>query len=189
MGSGTEVKRINRELPITYAVIEWLDQDGWPLIFPEVTLPRGLVRGRVDVAAVSKQFKRTVAVEVKALYHQDDTENQIFDAQRAAELVFLAAPQNVLKRVEVPSRIGILEADVGSAPVRLTLVRRAIPGSPEFGCRKEFLHALMRSALRRGRIDPTWIRGSCPACLSAGCPLWYAPPEAEVVLDESLESG
>jgi hypothetical protein len=87
-----EERRTNRELPIVYSVFEWLDASGWPLVFPEVSVPRGLIRGRVDVAAASKGFRKSVAVEVKAVYRPGDPEGQLFDAGRAAEYVYLAAP-------------------------------------------------------------------------------------------------
>ncbi len=60
-----------------YAVMTWLELEKWPLIFPEVAIPRGLLRGRVDVAAASKGFRHSAAVEVKAIYVQDSPEDQL----------------------------------------------------------------------------------------------------------------
>lgn len=169
-------QRANLEAPIVYAVIEWLDASGWPLVFPEVSVPRGLIRGRVDVAAVSKNFRNSVAVEVKAVYRPDDAEYQLFDGQRAAEMVYLAAPSDVLAKTDVPTGVGILESRSAGGRATLVRLRRAVPKVPDRNSRKEFLHALMRSARRRGRLDTTWTEGRvCPACLSGSCPFWESP--------------
>jgi hypothetical protein len=176
-------RRTNRELPIVYSVIEWLDASGWPLVFPEVSVPRGLIRGRVDVAAASKGFRKSVAVEVKAIYRPGDPEGQLFDAGRAAEYVYLAAPPEVLGKTNVPASVGLLEAYPEGIRARLVVAREAKRGRPEPACRREFLHALIRSAMRRGRLDSTWIQGKlCPACSSGRCPFWAAPMGADIEL-------
>jgi len=176
-----EDRRANRELPIVYSVIEWLDASGWPLVFPEVSVPRGLIRGRVDVAAASKGFRKSVAVEVKAVYRPGDPEDQLFDARRAAEYVYLAAPPEVLGKTNVPASVGLLGAYPEGIRARLVVVREAKRGRPEPACRREFLHALIRSTMRRGRLDSSWIEGKvCPACSSGRCPFWAVPMDADI---------
>ncbi|MCI4336294.1 MAG: hypothetical protein L3K17_03740 [Thermoplasmata archaeon] len=171
----------SRERPITHAVIEWLDSTGWPLIFPEVSIPRGLIRGRVDVAAASKGFRDSVAIEVKAVHRDGDAEDQLFDAGRAAERVYLAAPPEVALMSNMPASFGILEARTDGAKIRLVVARPARRGKPINAIRREFLHALMRSAAQRGRFDPRWtVRKVCPACLSDRCPFWSRPVDTEV---------
>jgi hypothetical protein len=171
-----------------YAVMGWLEREEWPQIFFEVSIPRGLIRGRVDVAAASKGFRTSVAIEVKAAYVPDDPEGQLFDARRAAELVYLAAPRSVISQTEIPAGVGILEATLDVAPVGLTVVRAAKRGRPNFQTRKEFLHALMRSASRRGRFDSSWTVGKvCPACSSGRCPFWNAPRGDGLEVDEPVD--
>jgi hypothetical protein len=178
----------SRELPIMYAVMTWLESDKWPIIFPEVTIPRGLIRGRVDVAAASKAFRQSAAVEVKAVYVQDNPEGQLFDARRAAEYVYFAAPAPVLSRTDIPATVGVLEASTDSIPVRLTVVKPARRGRPDSDTRRAFLHALMRAALQRGRFDSSWTVGkSCPACSRSFCEVWNSAERDEVDLSESID--
>lgn len=177
--------RATPERPITWAVIEWLQARGWPLVFPEVQIPRGLIRGRVDVAAASTGFRTSVAVEVKAAYRPGDAEGQLFDARRVAERVYIAAPPEVIQRMEVPTVVGILEARPGVPRPTLELARDAALEVPESTPRKEYLHALMRSAMRTGRFDSSWAEDNvCPACLSGRCPFWTRPLSG----DEETES-
>lgn len=178
-------RRVDRERPITWAVLEWLQGRGWPLIFTEIQIPRGFVRGRVDVAAASRGFRTSVVVEVKAVYVSGDPEGQVFDAVRAAEHVYLAAPREVVDAMEIPAGVGILVARTDGARATLDLVREAVRGRPEPGPRKDFLHALMRSAARRGSFDPQWAEGNvCPACSSDRCPVWCRPIEFDVVEEQ-----
>jgi hypothetical protein len=168
------------ERPIVYAVIEWLDAAGWPLVFPEVTLPRGLIRGRVDVAAASRGFRDSVAVEVKAVHREGDAESQLFDAQRAAERVYFAGPAAVIGQTHIPSSVGILEAQTNGTRATLSLTREARRGKPTREVRSAFLHALMRSAAKRGRFDSSWTVGRvCAACASARCPFWLRPTDLD----------
>ncbi len=174
------------ERPITWAVIEWLEARGWLLVFTEVQLPRGLVSGRVDVAAASRGFRTSTAVEVKAVYRSGDPEGQLFDAARVAEHVYLAAPPDVIRRVNIPAGVGVLEAHADALRPRLVLAREALRRSPERTPRKEFLHALMRSAIRTGRFESSWVAEKvCPACMSGRCPLWQKSPTDEQIGEDS----
>jgi hypothetical protein len=160
----------------------WLESQKWPLIFYEVTIPRGLIRGRVDVAAASKGFRQSVAVEVKAAYVPEDPEGQLFDAQRAAEYVYIAAPPDVLNLIDIPASVGTLEAQ--SEGNRTTVIARKLAkrGTPQREARKDYLHSLIRAASRRGTLDPAWIAKSvCPACMSDHCPFWFVPADVESV--------
>jgi hypothetical protein len=178
--------RFDRERPISWAVIEWLEARGWPIIFTEVQIPRGLVRGRVDVAAASRGFRTSVVVEVKAVYRPGDPEGQLFDAGRVAEHVYVAAPPEVLGSLEAPAGAGILEARTDGSRTHLVLTSEAARGSPEPTPRKEFLHALMRSALRTGRFDSSWVEDTvCPACMSGHCPLWVSHRVGEISFQEN----
>lgn len=128
------------------------------------------------MAAASRGFRISVAVEVKAAYRPGDGEGQLFDAQRVAEHVYIAAPREVIEQMEVPESVGVIEARPGTPRPTLELVRDAVRGSPEPTPRKEFLHALMRSAMRTGRFAPSWVRKDvCPACASGRCSLWIRP--------------
>lgn len=181
--------QVSREQPITWAVIEWLQAEGWPLVFQEADIRRGLGHGRADLGAASAHFARSAAVEVKATHVPESEVVQLFDACRAAEFVYFAAPRDVLDRVDAPKKVGLLEAGTAVPPARppLTLVRAATKGEPDWEMRKDFLHALMRAAVRRGRFDPSITAGkNCPACQSASCPFWRRPiPDLDLEVEES----
>ncbi len=106
----SESPRRSRELSISYAVFEGLSSRDWPLVFLEVMVPGGLSGGRVDVAAASKGFHVSAAVEVKSSDRAGSAEDQLFDGRRAAEYVYFAAPREGVHRTEIPKGIGILEA-------------------------------------------------------------------------------
>jgi hypothetical protein len=180
--------QVSREQPITWAVIEWLQTEGWTHVFQEADIRRGLGNGRADLGAAREDFRQSVAVEVKATHNPSSEQVQLFDASRAAEFVYFAAPSQVLDRIRVPERVGVIEARGAVPPARpqLTVRRRAALGSPDWEARKDFLHALMRAAARRGRFERSYTEGrSCPACQSANCPFWMRPgPDLDFEIDE-----
>lgn len=170
--------RVNREQPITWAVIDWLQSEGWPHISWEADIRRGLRHGRADVGATREDFQESVAVEVKAVYVEGSQVGQLFDARSAAEYTYFAAPPEVIERATIPAEVGVLEAKnvAGSPRPSLIMKRRATRGQPEWELRKDFLHALMRSASRRGRFNPSATEGkACPACQGLRCPFWIRP--------------
>jgi hypothetical protein len=165
-----------------YAVITWLESQQWPFITWEVTIPRGLIRGRVDVAAASKGFRQSVAVEVKAAYVPENPEGQLFDAQRAAEYVYIAAPPDVLCMIEIPASVGILEARSDGSRTIVIAKRPAKRGKPQREARKDYLHSLIRAAARRSTLESALVAKSvCPACMSNHCPFWRVPVDIEEV--------
>jgi hypothetical protein len=180
--------QISREQPITWAVIEWLQADGWPYVFQEAEIRRGLGYGRAELGAVREDFRQSVVVEVKAVHVAQSEAAQLFDARRAAEFVYFAAPAEVVEKVAVPKEVGIIEAGLAVPPARptLTVRRRAVLGKPVWEARKDFLHALMRAAARRGRFDRSVTEGmTCPACQGLGCPFWFrGVPDIDIGVEE-----
>ena len=167
--------QVSREQPITWAVIEWLQADGWPHVFQEAEIRRGLGYGRVDLGAAREDFRQSAVVEVKAVHVAQSEAAQLFDARRSAEFVYFAAPPEVIEKVHVPEGVGVIEAAPAVPPARpaLTVRRRAALGKPVWEARKDFLHSLMRAAARRGRFDRSVTEGkTCPACQGLGCPYW-----------------
>jgi|HubBroStandDraft_1064217.scaffolds.fasta_scaffold20282_3 hypothetical protein len=168
--------QISREQPITWAVIEWLQADGWPHVFQEAEIRRGLGYGRADLGAAREDFRQSVVVEVKAIHVAHSEAAQLFDARRAAEFVYFAAPAEVIEKITVPKGVGIIEAVLAVPPARpaLAVRRRAVLGKPVWEARKDFLHALMRAAARRGRLDRSVTEGmTCPGCQGLHCPFWF----------------
>src|SRR5580658_9780917 len=102
--------QISREQPITWAVIEWLQADGWPHVFQEAEIRRGLEYGRADLGAARGDFRQSVAVEVKAVHVAQSEASQLFDARRSAEFVYIAAPAGVIEKVSVPEGVGVIES-------------------------------------------------------------------------------
>lgn len=180
--------QVSREQPITWAVIEWLQTEGWPHVFQEADIRRGLGHGRADLGAARADFQQSLAVEVKVAHNAPSEHSQLFDARRAAEFVYFAAPFAVLDKVRVPEGVGVIEAGEAVPPARPALIvrRRAALGKPDWVARKDFLHALMRAAARRGRFDRSHTEGrTCPACQSANCPFWMRPsPDSDLEIEE-----
>lgn len=180
--------QISREQPITWAVIEWLQAEDWPHVFQEADIRRGLGHGRADLGAASAHFARSAAVEVKAAHVPESEVVQLFDACRAAEFVYFAAPLEVIEKVDAPKKVGLLEAGPAVPPARprIKVLRPASKGEPDWEMRKDFLHALMRAASRRGRFDTSITAGkNCPACQSASCPFWRRPsPDLDLEIEE-----
>ena len=192
-GWGLPRRLAKTELGIAYATFNWLKSSGWPYVYLEVGISRGTVRGRVDVAAASAEFSKSVAVEVKREHRPRETGPQLFDCSLAADLVYIAAPSPVWPKLDLPPHVGILEArpwpPAKSEALRLEvrLVRTAQKHKTDPQARQWFLHSVMQQARKRQPIPEELVSSRvCPACLDGRCPIWgyTAPVEDFLDLDE-----
>ncbi len=196
-GRGFRRRLAETELGIAYATFNWLRLSGWPHVYFEVGISRGTVRGRVDVAAASAEFSKSLAVEVKREHRPRETGPQLFDSSLAADLVYLAAPPPVWPKLDLPPHVGVLEArpwpPTRSSAVQLEvrLVRPAREHKTDMEARQQFLHSLMQQARKREPLPGDLVSSRvCPACLDKACPIWgFASPIEDMDLGESQGVG
>jgi len=183
------------ELGIAYAAYNWLRSGGWPYVYFEVGISRGTIRGRVDVAAASADFTRSIAVEAKREHRPRQTGPQLFDASLAADFVYVAAPPPVWPKLDLPRHVGILEAHpwpAGSSEtvgLRVREVRPAGEHKTDPVARQWYLHSLMRQAKKRQPLPEELVSTRvCPACLDTLCPIWgYAGPVEDTMDFDEVE--
>lgn len=142
-------------------------------------MSRGTKYGRVDVAAANEDFSKTLAVEIKRQDAHYEAEGQLFDAVRAADLVYIATPPSVWQRLALPSQVGVLEAHpwpVGkrqALQLTVRMVRLAQQNRADQNARRRFLHAIMQQARKRQGLPENLINSRvCPACLGSSCSIW-----------------